>query len=672
MRSIPTRPTGRRWLTGAAVAALVAPLLGGVAAPASAQSTVLLSVSDGDLSAATADVTHSGGQVLQVFEIADAMLVTLPAGNSAPAGTVVVPDFPMEFTGTTDAAAGPVSTYRESIGDTDALDGSGVTVALVDTGVADTSELTVEHVNVSGGPQGDGLGHGTFLAGLIAGTGAASDGQYQGVAPGAKVLDVQVAEQDGSTSLSKVLAGLDAVAERRAADPSLKVLNLALSTGSPLTPQLDPLVRGLRNLWAKGVTVVVAAGNDGARSISSPAADPVLLAVGATDDQKTADRSDDVMADFSSYARSFGVMRPDVVAPGTSLVSLRAPGSLADSENPQAVVADKYFKGTGTSMSAAVTSGAVAALLAERDVAPNDVKRLLMGTAFSSKALDDKDGAGEGQVDLSEAVVTDVDDTDKLRYVSDKQDFGPAEEDAATWAAFSAAWDAGDLRAVVAAWVQLSPQTRRWAATAWSLLVMSNGFDEKAFDFEARLWAGRRWSTEKWNGRRWSEDSWVGRRWSTIDWEGRRWSSDTWDSADWEGRRWSASDWLAFAWSVRNSSAEIADLWADEAWDGRRWSEEWTGRRWSGRRWSGDEWEGRRWSTTDWAGRRWSTADWAGRRWSDVAWEGRRWSDFSWDGRRWSQDAWDGRRWSEFAWDGRRWSTEIWDGRRWSMTGWGL
>ena len=81
MRSIPTRPTGRRWLTGAAVAALVAPLLGGVAAPASAQSTVLLSVSDGDLSAATADVTHSGGQVLQVFEIADAMLVTLPAGN---------------------------------------------------------------------------------------------------------------------------------------------------------------------------------------------------------------------------------------------------------------------------------------------------------------------------------------------------------------------------------------------------------------------------------------------------------------------------------------------------------------------------------------------------------------------------------------------------------------
>ena len=670
MRSNNTRLFGRRWLSGAAVAALVTPLLGGFTAPASADTTLLLSVTDGDLSAATADVTHSGGQVLQVFEIADALLVSLPAGVTAPAGTIVVPDRPMEFTATTQAD-GPVSSYRETIGDTDALDGSGVTVALIDTGVADTGEVDVEHVNVSGGPRGDGLGHGTFLAGLIAGNGAASDGRYQGVAPGAKVLDVQVADQDGSTSLSKVLAGLDAVAERRAADPSLKVVNLALSTGSPLTPQLDPLVAGLRRLWARGVTVVVAAGNDGAGNVSSPAADPALLAVGATDDRKTADRSDDVVADYSSYARSLGVMRPDVVAPGTSLVSLRAPGSIADTENPQASVADKYFKGTGTSMSAAVTSGAAAALMAERTVTPDEAKRLLMGSAYSSKALDDKVGAGEGQVDLTAAVATDVADTDKLRYSTGNRDFGPAEQDATTWAAFSAAWDAGDLRGVVEAWVQLSPETRRWAATAWSVLVMSGGFDKESFDFEARLWAGRRWSTENWNGRRWSEDSWVGRRWSTIDWEGRRWSTDTWSSADWEGRRWSSSDWLAFAWSVRNSSAEIAELWADEAWDGRRWSEDWTGRRWSGRRWSSDEWEGRRWSTSDWAGRRWSTAEWTGRRWSDVAWEGRRWSDFSWDGRRWSESAWDGRRWSDFAFEGRRWSTEIWDGRRWSMTGWG-
>ena len=214
---------------------------------------------------------------------------------------------------------------------------------------------------------GDGLGHGTFLSGLIAGNGAASHGDYRGVAPDAKVLDVQVAMPDGCTSLSHVLAGLQAVSDARAADPSVKVVSLALSTGSPLPPYLDPLTRGLRTAVGRGMTVVVASGNDGPNTVTSPAADPALLAVGATDDKQTGDRADDAVADFSAYGRSFGVMRPDVVAPGTSLVSLRAPGSLADVENPNASVGiDKYFKGTGTSMASAVTAGAAAALVGAR------------------------------------------------------------------------------------------------------------------------------------------------------------------------------------------------------------------------------------------------------------------------------------------------------------------
>ncbi len=646
-------PISRRALAGLASIALAAPLLSGTFVSGAPQSRFLLSVAGNDLSAVSADVTHSGGQVMQAFPVADAMLVSLPEGVQPPPGTIVVPDRPMSFNGTTtEVSSPPVNAYRDSIRTPDTVTGAGVTVALVDTGVADTGEVDVQHLNVSGGPAGDGLGHGTFLSGLIAGDGAASDGAYRGVAPDATVLDVQVATADGSTSLSQVLAGLQAVSDRAATDPSLKVVSLALSTGSPLPPYLDPLTRGLRALWADGMTVVVASGNEGVNAVSSPAADPALLAVGATDDLRTADRSDDTVAPFSAYSRSFGIQRPDVVAPGTSLVSLKSPGSLADVENPNAAVGDKYFTGTGTSMSSAVTAGAVAALVSERrNLAPDDVKRLLMGTAFASDVLSTKTGAGMGQLDLAQALAADVDATPKLRYHWDSTQYGPAEGDADLWAAFGAAWEAGDLRAAVEAWVSMSAQTRRWAATAWSLAVMTNGLAAREADFVGRRWAGRRWATEDWNGRRWADDEWVGRRWATIDWTGRRWATDTWLTADWEGRRWAATDWLAFAWTVRVAGDEISDLWSED---------------WQGRRWAGADWAGRRW-----AGRRWAVSDWAGRRWASDAWAGRRWADFSWDGRRWADGEWTGRRWAEMSWDGRRWATETWAGRRWAVTGWG-
>ena len=656
-------PLGKRALTGAFAVALAAPLLTGALVPNSAQNKLLLTVAGGDLSAVTADVTHSGGQVLQSFPVAGALLVMMPTGIPVPSGSFAIPDQQMTFNGAmTEVSSAPVNAYRSSIRTPAGLTGAGVTVALVDTGVADTGEVDVEHLNVSGAPTGDGLGHGTFLSGLVAGDGSGSDGAYQGVAPDAKVLDVQVADQKGSTSLSQVLAGLQAVSDRAATDPSVKVVSLALSTGSPLPPHLDPLTRGLRNLWSDGMTVVVASGNDGAGTVTSPAADPALLAVGATDDRKTQDRSDDVVADFSAFNRSFGVMRPDVVAPGTSLVSLKAPGSVADVENPSASVGEKYFKGTGTSMSSAVTAGAVAALVGARPtLKPNDVKRLLIGTAFESRMLRDKLGAGAGQVDVTEAAATDVSDTPKLRYNWDDSKFGPSEEDAATWAAFAAAWEAGDLKAVVEAWVALSPQTRRWAATAWSLAVLTGGLSADDADFVGRRWAGRRWATEDWNGRRWADADWVGRRWASIDWNGRRWATDTWLTADWEGRRWAASDWLAFAWTARVADDTITQMWSED-WQGRRWATD----DWNGRRWADEDWEGRRW-----AGRRWAMSDWAGRRWASTAWEGRRWADFSWDGRRWAAGEWCGRRWAEMSWDGRRWAEESWDGRRWAVTGWG-
>ncbi len=510
-------------------------------------------------------------------------------------------------------------------------------VAVVDTGVDPAADIDVsERVNVSDGPAGDGLGHGTFMAGLVAG----DDDQFGGVAPGAQIIDVQVADQDGSTNLSTVLAGLQAVADQREGDPSLQVAMLALSTDSPLPPWIDPLTRGLDRLWARGVTVVVAAGNDGAGEVPSPATDPVLLVVGAQDEADTASLTDDTVADFSSFGKAFGEKRPDLVAPGVSLISTSSLTSAAYLENPDSRVGDGFLKGTGTSMSAAVTAGAVATLVGQRtQLTPDQSKRLLIGTANRTPQLKASKGGGAGALDLAAALSTPLTSVPPLEQeTSDPTRFGPSEEDAQAWADFAQGWESGDLRAVAKAWVALSPQTRKWAANAWSMAALMRALQADDDTFDGRRWAGRRWATEDWNGRRWATDEWVGRRWAD-----EQWLSEVWDGRRWAGRRWAASDWLAFAWSLREAAddPEMQDLWLDEQWDGRRW-----------------------------AGRRWAAFDWVGRRWASDAWDGRRWADYTWDGRRWATGEWTGRRWADFSFDGRRWATEEWSGRRWATLGW--
>ncbi len=352
-RSTPLRhrPTARhrRRLVGAAVAvsalalAVALPAPGAVTAPAT--STTLLSVVDHSVSPAAiaTAVTARGGEVLAVYDVADALLVSLPRGVDAPAGTVVVSDVALRIASVTPATAAAAdvtgATYRATIGAPASRTGAGVTVALVDTGVADVADLAgrVQHVNVSGSVAGDGLGHGTFMAGLIAGSGVSSQGRYTGVAPDARILDVQVAAADGSTSLSRVLAGLQAVADAALADRSVRVVSLALSTGSPLPPSADPLARALDRMWARGLTVVVAAGNDGPAvgTVSSPGADPTMITVGTLDEHATSVRRDDTVSDFSARGTEFGVPKPDLVAPGVSLVSTRAAGQLGRRREPR-------------------------------------------------------------------------------------------------------------------------------------------------------------------------------------------------------------------------------------------------------------------------------------------------------------------------------------------------
>ncbi len=216
--------------------------------------------------------------------LVNGVIARLPDGAALP-GLQVTADAPLKVASKVTGAAEPgaVSTVRATLGlDETGNEGAGVTVALVDTGVAEVPDLAgkiVDHVNVTGGRDGDGYGHGTFLAGLIAGSGQASGGAYQGAAPGAKILDVRVATNDGSTSLAKVLRGLQSVA--RLGSKRVPVVNLSLSSGSPLPHQFDPLTVALDVMWLHGFTVVVPAGNDGTDGVASPGVDPTLITAGA-------------------------------------------------------------------------------------------------------------------------------------------------------------------------------------------------------------------------------------------------------------------------------------------------------------------------------------------------------------------------------------------------------
>ena len=284
--------------------------------------------------------------------------------------------------------------------------GRGVTVALIDTGVADTAALNrasgrlVDAVDTSGlntptrprrlsnGVFTDGYGHGTFMASLIAGGQVPGSGDTGlGVAPGATIDVVKVADSDGNTSLAAVLAGLDWVATH---SDQVDVANLSLSVDPPASRYgIDPLNFAVTLTRSAGVTVVVAAGNTPG-VVGDPGFGPASLTVGAADTTGASP----VVASFSGYANVDGMSKPDVVAAGVNLLGEMPVGSTIDQEFPNARQASGLFRGTGTSQSTAIVSGLAALYLQSHPSAnPFDVKSAIRDAA-SSIASGKTDGQG--------------------------------------------------------------------------------------------------------------------------------------------------------------------------------------------------------------------------------------------------------------------------------------
>ena len=223
------------------------------------------------------------------------------------------------------------------------------------------------------------------MAGLIAGNGASSNGQYSGEAPGANLVSIKVAGASGTTRLGTLISGLQWAVDHESTY-GIDVLNISLGYQPTESTVLNPLDQAVEAAWNSGIAVVTSAGNAGPfnGTILSPGDDPLAITVGALDDLGQADVSSDEMNDFSSVGPTSqdGWAKPDLVTSGRSVVSLAAPGSTIYNQNPSARVGSANFVGSGTSFSAAITSGAAALVLADNPgLTPNQVKaRLLANT----------------------------------------------------------------------------------------------------------------------------------------------------------------------------------------------------------------------------------------------------------------------------------------------------
>jgi len=638
-RALPTVVVRRR--TPALRAGLVAAtLLAGAAAAvttpgvsASGIVNVVVRALPGEAGAAAQALQSAGGHVGTVLPGVDEVIGTLPAGAlgilRGAAGVVeVTEDAPLHLLSSSFDPASDVGSTFNTARETGAsaywqagFTGQGVDVAVIDSGVVPVDGLTAPGKIVLGPDLSeesqapatanlDTFGHGTHVAGLIAGRDDAAAAPYTdpshftGIAPGARIVSVKVADAHGLTDVSQVIAAIDWVVQHR--DDGVlhvRVLNLSFGTDSTQSWRYDPLAYAAEAAWRHGIVVVVSAGNQGAGadSLSDPAYDPNLLAVGAADTQGTVATGDDTVAGFSNTGRT---RHPDLLAPGVHMVSLRDPGSFVDQTYASTgAVGDRFFRGSGTSQAAAVVSGAAALLLSQRpDLTPDQVKQLLVDSAQRLHG-EPTNRQGAGEIDLTRTLSAHTPD-------DSSRDEGRRAVGTGTLEGSRGSFHLS-MNGVV-----LSGEQDIFGH-AWDSAAMARA------EAAGNTWSGGMWNGNTWSGNTWSGNTWSGNTWSGNTWSGNTWSGNTWSGNTWSGNTWSGSGWAGNTWS---GSGWAGNTWSGSGWAGNTWS----GSGWAGNTWSGSGWAGNTWSGSGWAGNTWSGSGWAGSGWAGSGWAADQWLTASW------------------------------------------
>jgi serine protease AprX len=509
------------------------------AAPSASASTTetVIVTSSGLLSPVNAVLSVLGSVVTQ-FHIINGVEAVIPAALepvlAALPGITVTPDVSVSLQ-STPVSTGPHTPSDEFLAQTGATQlaaqgdtGQGVTVAVLDTGIdnlPDFSGRLVGGVDLTGGnaPFNDAYGHGTFVAGLIAGNGASSGGQYSGEAPGANLVSIKVAGASGTTDMARVILGVQWAVDNQQ-QYGIRILNMSLGFQPFESTVLNPLDQAVEAAWNSGIAVITAAGNAGPSNgtILSPGDDPLVITVGALDDMDQTTVANDEMNDFSSVGPTApdGWVKPDLVTSGRSVVSLAAPGSTVYADNPSARIGSGNFVGSGTSFSAAITSGAAALVLADNPgLTPDQLKARLLGTT-NAGPVGNPFVDGHGALNAAAAATA-----------------GPMNLNQAAFL---------NLPALLGLPISLSPDGN--TADSWN----------------ASLWSGVTWPLVP------ADSAWNGWLWNGSDWNGLAWTGKAWNDSAWSGADWNSSAWTGKAW---NNAAWAGSAWAGAAWTGKAWND---------------------------------------------------------------------------------------------------
>jgi serine protease AprX len=463
---------------------------------------------------------------------------TAASWDAAKSGVYHVKDYPGSMYWVTQEVTGAAAFWNGG------YTGKGIDVALIDTGVVPVEGLATRgklyhapdfSFDTISDPlrQLDSYGHGTHLAGIIAGRDTTAlklttgnETQFKGMAPDSRIVSVKAGDLNGVVDVSQVIAAIDWTVRNRTRDGlNIRVINLSYGTDGGVDLGSDRLVHAVERAWRAGITVVVAAGNDGnGVPLRNPALSPYVLAVGAAGSGYTYSTADDTVPSFSNCGTAPRTV--DLVAPGRSIVSLRTPGSTVDTTHPEAVVADRFFLGSGTSQAAAVVSGAVALVTQQRPrITPDQVKALLMDTAqpiANAKSI----CQGAGLLDLRTAVTAATPKTTQ------------------SWPTSSGKASLEDARGSFH--VELQGDVLKG-----NVDVHGRSYEDAEAYYDDG--EGLAYFMKDWSGASWSGLSWSGLSWSGLSWSGLSWSGLSWSGLSWSGLSWSTGTWSGLSWKVASA-----------------------------------------------------------------------------------------------------------------------
>ena len=375
------------------------------------------------------------------------------------------------------------------------------TIAIVDSGIDanrpdfDNGARVVANVNMTQllpNAPGDGRGHGTFVAGIAAGSAPGN----AGASPTSDIVMLDVMDDWGMARTSDVIAAAEWIHQNKA-KYNIRVANFSLHTTTPSNFTKDPLDRAVEKLWFGGVVVVVASGNYGVEGGPSgvkfaPGNDPFVITVGAIDLEGSVRPQRHDVPSWSAYGFTYdGFKKPEVSAAGRYMVGPVPAGATLKADKPDNVITSTTMRLSGTSFSAPIVAGAAAQILARRpNLTPDQVKGALMLTA---------------------------------RHVGDAE---PGQA------------GVGEINAERASNLSYIPNPN--AALNKFLLTTSSGSGSEAITFDAASWQSAAQANVSWDSVSWSDASWQSASWQSVSWSDASWQSVSWTDVSW-------SDVLAMA-----------------------------------------------------------------------------------------------------------------------------